>query len=54
MAQILLPGYRCERCNHEWVARRQEEARVPRVCPKCKSPYWDQPRKAVQREHREE
>ena len=25
-----------------WVPRREEK---PRVCPKCKSPYWDKPRK---------
>ena len=45
MAKVKLEvwGYRCERCGHEWVPRNQEE---PRVCPKCKSPYWNRPRKA--------
>jgi rubrerythrin len=33
--------YVCERCGHEWYPRGDEE---PRVCPKCKSPYWDRPR----------
>jgi len=42
MAKITLEGYRCERCGHEWVARCKEE---PRVCPKCKSPYWNVPKK---------
>ena len=33
--------YVCERCGHEWFPRIDAE---PRVCPKCKSPYWDRPR----------
>lgn len=43
MARITLKGFRCERCSHEWVSRNKEED--PRVCPKCKSPYWDTPKK---------
>jgi hypothetical protein len=31
----------CERCEHEWYPRNEGE---PKVCPKCKSPYWDTPR----------
>lgn len=27
----------CNRCGHEWVPTQEEI----RVCPKCKSPYWD-------------
>jgi len=42
MGKIKLEGYICERCKHSWVARKKEE---PRVCPKCKSPYWNVPRK---------
>jgi predicted Zn-ribbon and HTH transcriptional regulator len=37
-------GYVCERCGHEWV-KRQNSPGEPKVCPKCKSPYWDTPRK---------
>jgi DNA-directed RNA polymerase subunit RPC12/RpoP len=44
MAKIQLSGYRCERCDHEWVPRDKDEE--PRVCPKCKSPYWNKPRRA--------
>ncbi len=33
--------YVCERCGHEWYPRGAEK---PRVCPSCKSPYWDRPR----------
>ena len=40
-----IEGYICERCEHTWIPR-QEGAPPPRVCPKCKSPYWDVPRKA--------
>ncbi len=44
MAEIMLKikGYRCERCKHEWVPRKQE---TPTICPECKSPYWNKPRK---------
>ncbi|MCK4730412.1 MAG: hypothetical protein KAT28_03775 [Candidatus Aenigmarchaeota archaeon] len=35
--------YVCERCNHKWIARNKKEK--PKVCPKCKSPYWDTPRR---------
>jgi len=43
MAEIMLKGYKCERCGHEWVPRVEKEK--PRVCPKCKNPYWDRPKK---------
>ena len=42
MGKIKIEGYKCERCEHVWVPREKEE---PRVCPKCKSPYWNVPRK---------
>jgi Zn finger protein HypA/HybF involved in hydrogenase expression len=40
--EITVMGYRCERCRHEWVPR--ASGAQPRVCPKCKSPYWDRKR----------
>ena len=40
---ITVMGYRCERCTHEWVPRDIQQE--PNVCPKCKSPYWNRPRK---------
>lgn len=41
--QILVEGYACERCNHQWQPRKKDV--VPRLCPMCKSPYYDVPRK---------
>ena len=41
--KITVEGFKCERCGHEWIPRNKEDH--PRVCPKCKSPYWDKPRK---------
>jgi predicted Zn-ribbon and HTH transcriptional regulator len=42
LPEITLKGYLCERCGHTWVPK---ENIKPKVCPKCKSPYWDTPRK---------
>ena len=38
---VLILGNRCFRCGHKWVQREKEK---PRICPKCKSPYWDKPK----------
>lgn len=43
---ITVMGFRCERCGHEWVPRGGVEEE-PRVCPKCRSPWWNRPRKAM-------
>jgi hypothetical protein len=56
MAEITIkvPGYRCERCGHEWIARaprnaapgkpkKGEDPPKPRQCPACKSAWWDVP-----------
>lgn len=45
MAKVLLMGCQCERCAHEWVPR--EKDKEPTVCPSCKSPYWDKPRRGA-------
>jgi hypothetical protein len=51
MARVQIRGFRCERCSHEWAPREPNQA--PTVCPKCKSPYWNRPRKDdVKPEHR--
>ncbi|HEV2192770.1 MAG TPA: hypothetical protein VGR54_04020 [Nitrosopumilaceae archaeon] len=41
MVKVKLDGYLCQRCYHAWYPRDNEE---PRVCPKCKSPYWNRSR----------
>lgn len=43
MAKVKLDGYRCERCDHVWVPR--DKGETPTVCPRCKTPYWNTPRK---------
>jgi Zn finger protein HypA/HybF involved in hydrogenase expression len=43
MVRIELPAWKCERCEHVWVPRSMDVE--PRVCPKCKSPYWNRPRR---------
>lgn len=42
MTTTTLPRYTCTRCAHQWVPRRDLP---PRVCPKCKSPYWNRERR---------
>lgn len=51
--------YTCERCNYQWMqralARRDKTGRTitevvlttPKNCSRCKSPYWDRPRRDV-------
>ena len=34
--------FKCKRCGHEWTPR---NSNPPKVCPKCKSPYWDRERR---------
>lgn len=28
---------KCKRCGYEWKERKE----LPRLCARCKSPYWD-------------
>ncbi len=40
-------AFKCLRCNHEWIPRVNMEEltgtikKKPRICPNCKSAYWD-------------
>jgi hypothetical protein len=43
IVMIKTQGFRCVRCEHEWVPR--DIKQEPKVCPKCKSPYWNTERK---------
>lgn len=37
---MTLPKLKCLRCGHEWHPRDDD---LPKVCPKCKSKYWNRP-----------
>ena len=51
---IKVKGFKCERCEHIWIPRVSLEELtsgeikdIPIICPKCKSPYWNRPKKNV-------
>jgi len=47
LGMVPLQGARC-RCGHEWLPRTKAadgSVERPTVCPKCKSPRWDKPKK---------
>jgi Zn finger protein HypA/HybF involved in hydrogenase expression len=39
--KIEMSKLQCKRCSHEWYPKQPEV----RLCPKCKSPYWDRERR---------
>jgi len=41
-----LPQAKCLRCGYTWTLR----ILFPKRCPKCKSPYWNKPRKGKESE----
>lgn len=41
--KVLILGHKCYRCGHEW--RPNDIDVLPRVCPSCKNPYWDRPKR---------
>jgi hypothetical protein len=41
---ITVMGFRCDRCQHEWIPRGGTDEE-PRVCPACHSALWNQPDK---------
>lgn len=44
--QVTKEGFKCNRCNHEWLPRSNKVPLEPPVnCPKCNSPYWNKERK---------
>jgi uncharacterized protein len=40
MRLIDIPELHCYRCGYTWTPR----AQVVRICPRCKSHYWDEPK----------
>jgi hypothetical protein len=49
--QILLKGYQCLRCGHQWKPRKKT---TPLKWPACDSPNWKQPRREGMPPHLEE
>lgn len=48
MPYIMIEGYLCERCGYRWASRNgtgYRDSKDPGNCPRCKSPYWNKPRK---------
>jgi len=45
MKPYTLPVLRCLRCGHAWTPRGPR----PLACAKCRSPYWDRPRRTPKR-----
>lgn len=41
--KLTVDGYQCEKCGHKWLPHKKSS--YPVTCPKCRTPYWDQPRK---------
>jgi len=35
--EIKIKKLKCEKCGHEWIPRTSDV----RLCPKCKTPFWD-------------
>ena len=47
MPRIILEGYHCNRCGHNWAPRNgtgYRDREDPKYCQKCRNPYWNQPR----------
>jgi predicted Zn-ribbon and HTH transcriptional regulator len=47
LGRIKLDGFKCERCGHTWVPRMHDDevSDPPVICPRCKSPYWNKPKR---------
>jgi hypothetical protein len=43
---ITVMGYRCDRCEHEWIPRADFDTE-PKYCPKCKSRQWNSPSRSA-------
>ena len=42
MAEIMIKGYLCDRCNHKWVPISEKHLEY---VPNVKAPYWNTKRK---------
>ena len=43
--KLKMQRIKCLRCGHDWLPRQLEI----RMCPKCKSPYFDVPKKVKEK-----
>jgi len=41
--KVTITKIECLRCGHTWIARKEEKD--IKICPKCKSPYFNIPRR---------
>lgn len=41
--KITIDKFLCQRCGHTWIPR---DERNVRICPKCKSARFDEPKKS--------
>ena len=39
----------CSRCDHEWVPKRTTQVTLPKVCPRCKNPNWNKPKRETKK-----
>jgi predicted Zn-ribbon and HTH transcriptional regulator len=42
---VRIPTLKCKRCGHAWIPRIADV----RLCPKCKTARWDEPKKSAQK-----
>lgn len=42
MSVAIIEKSRCYRCGYIWESKSKKS---PAICPRCKSPYWDRPRR---------
>jgi Zn-finger nucleic acid-binding protein len=53
MGRVKVDAFRCDRCGHVWLPKEllekldELDKHLPKVCPKCKNPYWNTPRKVA-------
>jgi len=45
MPKVTVQAMQCCRCDHTWIPRANNPD--PKVCPACKSPYWNTPKRAT-------
>ena len=51
MGRVMVSAFKCDRCSHVWLPKdllnklEELDKYLPKVCPKCKSPYWNTPKK---------